>query len=110
MGEEPRCLLRELARLLGVSQAYVQKLVRQFTVNPPKQLERTVRGYGGFSVSVNGQLHKPRVRILATFEELREAQEQSDRMRERGYLRTTFKGNSYQFPGTPEISKKNRTN
>ena len=81
----------------------------QFKVNPPKQLERTVRGYGGFSVSASGQMQKPRVRILTTFDELREAQEQSERMRERGYLRTTFKGSFYQFPGTPEISKKNRT-
>lgn len=85
--EEPRCPLRELARLLGVSQAYIQKLVRQFKVNPPKQLERTLRGYGGFSVSASGQMQRPRVRILATFEELQEAREQSERMRLRGLLR-----------------------
>jgi hypothetical protein len=108
-GEEPRCPLRELARLLGVSQAYIQKLVRQFKVNPPRELMRVVRGYGGFSVSASGRFQKPRVLILTTFGEFQEVREQSERMRERGYLRATFKGMFYQFPGTPEISKKNRT-
>ena len=87
IGEKPRCSLRELARRLGVSQTYCQKLMRQFRASPPNDLELVVRGYGGPSISASGELQEPRVRILTTFEELREAQEQSERLRAGDLLR-----------------------
>jgi hypothetical protein len=56
-------------------------------VNPPGDLVRVVPKYGQAGISAGGQLQKPLVRNLATFEELRVAQDQSERMRARGELR-----------------------
>ncbi len=68
--EGPRCSGRALARLLGVSHTYIQKLMREFA----RGISRRNRGDG-----------------LATFEqlrlELRYAQEETGKMRERGWLR-----------------------
>jgi hypothetical protein len=47
-----------------------------------------VRGYGMASFSASGQLQIPVGRSPATFEQLRRAQEQTQRMRERGWLRS----------------------
>jgi hypothetical protein len=91
MDEEPRCPLREIARRLGVSHTYVQKLVREFVANPNKMLRQTghlKRGYGMTSVSANGRMQVPFERRFATFEQLNEAQTMSRKMRERGWLRS----------------------
>lgn len=87
IGAGPRCSLRGLARRLGVSQTYVQKLMRKFAANPPSDEIRVVSAYGQVGISASGQLQSPRVRILVTFEELRRAQGQTDCMRSRGELR-----------------------
>jgi hypothetical protein len=90
MGEEPRCPLREIARRLGVSHTYVQKLVREFATNPGKmsqELGRLVHVPGMVGVSANGRMQIPYERRSATFEQLNEAQEISRKMRERGWLR-----------------------
>ena len=94
IGEGPSCSLPDLARRLGVSQTYCQKLMRQFRSNPLSDLDLVLRGYGGLSISASGQLQEPRIRILTTFEELREAQEETKRMRERGYLHARSMGAS----------------
>jgi hypothetical protein len=91
MGEEPRCPLRELARRLGVSQTYVQKLVRKFAADPNKILRQTgrlKRSCGMTSISANGRMQVPFERQLATFEQLNEAKHMSRKMRERGWLRS----------------------
>ena len=91
-GAGPTCSLRGLARRLGVSLIYVQKLRQQFNMHPEANLRRVVPTYGQISISATGQLQTPLVRVLATFEELRDAQVHSERMRQRGHLRTTFRG------------------
>src|SRR5271165_4996301 len=93
IGREPRCSGRGLARRLGVSHTYVQKLVREFSADPSKilrQTSRAVRGYGPTSISAIGQLQSPHLRgYSATFEQLKQEQERSRRMRERGWLRSS---------------------
>ena len=61
--------VRALGRRLGVSHTYIQKLVREFAVDPDK-IERLVR---------NSR--------LASFEQLRCAQEETRKQKERGWLR-----------------------
>ena len=61
--------VRTLGRRLGVSHTYIQKLVREFAVDPDK-IERLVR---------NSR--------LASFEQLRCAQEETSKQKERGWLR-----------------------
>jgi hypothetical protein len=61
---------RAVSRRLGVSHTYVQKLVREFTRDRTRIL-RQYRAYG-----------------LATFDELSRAQEQTQRQRERGEIRS----------------------
>ena len=58
-----------MGRRLGVSHAYIQKLVREFVTDPSK-IEQEVRS-----------LH------LATFEQLRRAQEETWQQKELGWLR-----------------------
>jgi hypothetical protein len=76
----PRCSRRELARRLRISHTWVQKLVQEFAVYwPVPYLE---------GVFVDGRLQMPRDRYpLATFEQLRAAQEETWKMRDRGLLR-----------------------
>ena len=92
IGVGPRCSLRGLARRLGVSLMYVQKLRQHFKVHPEANLGRVVPTYSQSGISASGQLQTPFVRVLATFEELRNAQAQSERMRQRGQLRRSFRG------------------
>jgi transcriptional regulator with XRE-family HTH domain len=102
MGEEPRCPLRELARRLGVSQTYIQKLVRGFAADPSKtlrQASRLVRGCGMASISANGRMQIPYERRSATFEQLNEAQQISRKMRERGWLRSPSPKQKSSFTG-----------
>ena len=90
MGEEPRCSLRGLARRLGVSHTYIQKLLREFATEPSKMLRQTarpVRGFGMASISANGRMQIPYESRSATFEQLNEAQAMSRKMRDRGWLR-----------------------
>jgi hypothetical protein len=90
MDEEPRCPLRAIARRLGVSHTYVQKLVREFAEDPNTMLRQTgrpKRGYGMASVSASGRMQVPFERRSATFEQLNEAQAMSRKMRDRGWLR-----------------------
>ena len=91
-GAGPRCSLRGLARRLGVSLIYVQKLRQQLKTHPQPELVRLVSGYGQVGISANGQLRSPHFRILATFDELRDAQVRSAQMRLRGQLRQSFRG------------------
>jgi hypothetical protein len=67
--QEPRCSGRGLARLLGVSHTYVQKLIREFATDS------------------SDMLHEERLHGHATFEGLRRAREETRKMRERGWLR-----------------------
>ena|SRR5215471_5489555 len=60
---------RALGRRLGVSHTYIQKLVREFVANPGK-IDRLVRSSH-----------------LASFEQLRLAQEDTRKQKERGWLR-----------------------
>ncbi len=64
----PKWSARALGRQLGVSHAYVQKLVREFTEDPAK-IGRRVQG------------------SIATFDELSRAQQETQQQHERGYLR-----------------------
>jgi hypothetical protein len=92
IGQEPRCSGRAIARKLGVSHTYIQKLSREFATNPTGMLEtasRLVRIRGGIVVCVNGQLRKPEYREYTTFEQLAQAQRQSRKMSEQGLLRYT---------------------
>jgi hypothetical protein len=59
---------RAVARRLGVSHTYVQKLVRRFVADPGRQ-------------------QRGMVSELATFEQLSRAQEETRHQRERGWLR-----------------------
>src|SRR5262245_15963998 len=61
-----KCSARTVARWLGVSHTYVQKLVREFA-RDPSRMRREVRSYG-----------------LATFEQLYRAQEEIRRQKEHG--------------------------
>jgi hypothetical protein len=102
MDEEPRCSLRELARRLGVSHTYIQKLVREFAAEPSKMLSQTsrpVRGFGMASISANGRMQIPYERHSATFEQLDEAQAMSRKMRERGWLRSRSRRELRRGPG-----------
>jgi hypothetical protein len=69
---EPRCGLRQIARHLGVSHAYVQKLVREFRADPRNVLQQQ-RAYG-----------------RGTFAEFQRARGETVRMREHGSLRLVF--------------------
>lgn len=76
----PRCSRRELARRIGVSHTWVQKLVREFAAYWPVPL---LEGF-----FADGRLQMPRDRYpLATFEQLRAAQWETQKLRERGLLR-----------------------
>jgi hypothetical protein len=65
------CSARRLARVLGVSHTWIQKLIREFETDPSKIL-REVQIYGA-----------------ATLDDLRRAQEETHRDRERGWLRSS---------------------
>ena len=67
--KEPRCGCRQIARCLGVSHTYIQKLVREFEIDTRNIVQRQ-RAYGS-----------------ATFANLRRAQEETTQLRERGWLR-----------------------
>ena len=67
--KEPRCGVRQIARYLGVSHTYVQKLVREFAGDTRNAVQQQ-RAYG-----------------LATFADLRCAQEETAQLRTCGRLR-----------------------
>jgi hypothetical protein len=92
-GQEPCCSGRELARRLSVSHTYVQKLAREFAVDSSKMLRQTgraVRAYGMASISADGRIQVPCEPRSANFEQLKEAQKMSRKLRERGWLRSHF--------------------
>src|SRR5215471_15528949 len=60
---------RAVARWLGVSHTYIQKLVKQFTTNPSE-------------MQLEARRHTP-----ATFEHLSRAREETRKEKERGWLR-----------------------
>jgi hypothetical protein len=94
MGREPRCSGRAIARKLGVSHTYIQKLRREFAANPTAMLEkvsRLVRLPGRAMVSANGRMLLPEYRQYTTFEELAQAQRQTLRMAEQGLLRGLYR-------------------
>lgn len=66
--KEPRCGGRQIARWLGVSHTYIQKLVREFD-GDTRNIVQQQRAYG-----------------QAKFAELRRAQEETAQLRERGWL------------------------
>lgn len=68
---EPNCGGRQIARLLGVSHTYIQKLVREFKADVRNIIQQE-RAYGP-----------------ATLAQLRCAHEESTRLRERGWLRSS---------------------
>jgi hypothetical protein len=74
----PRCSRRGLARLLGVSHTWVQKLLRKFVADLPEIVELIVEGRPLFP-----EQWYPR----ATFVQLRAAQEETRRMREQRLVR-----------------------
>jgi|SRR5271166_845386 len=74
----PKWSGRALGRRLGVSHAYVQKLVREFTEDPGK-IERRVQS------------------SVTTFDELSRAQEETQQQQERGYLREPRKRKRMDF-------------
>jgi hypothetical protein len=62
---EPRCSGRAIARKLGVSHTYIQKLRREFAANPTAMVDkasRVVRLPGGAMVSANGRMLLPECR------------------------------------------------
>lgn len=67
--KDPRCGCRQIARRLGVSHTYIQKLVREF-VKDTRNVVQQQRAYG-----------------LATFSELGRARQETAQLRERGWLR-----------------------
>ncbi len=69
--KEPRCGCRQIARCLGVSHTYIQKLVREFEIDT-RNIVQQQRAYG-----------------QATFADLRRAQEETTQLRERGWLRSS---------------------
>lgn len=71
--KEPRCGGRQIARWLGVSHTYVQKLVREFD-GDTRNVVQQERAYGP-----------------ATFADLRRAQEETIRLREGGWLRHSLR-------------------
>lgn len=87
--KEPRCGGRQIARHLGVSHTYIQKLVREFETDT-RNIVQQQRDYG-----------------QATFAELRRAQEETAQLRERGWLRQSsrqFHGNTVPPPREQGIS------
>jgi hypothetical protein len=82
---------RALARRLGVSHTYIQKLAREFTADPSRiigQLAPSVRLPGRVGVSANGELLSLQARPPATFEQLQVAQQTTQSDRDRGGLRS----------------------
>jgi hypothetical protein len=71
--KEPRCGGRQIARWLGVSHTYIQKLVREFDADT-RNIVQQQRAYG-----------------QVTFANLERAQEETARIRERGWLRRSSK-------------------
>jgi hypothetical protein len=71
--KEPRCGGRQIARWLGVSHTYIQKLVREFDGDTRNILQQQ-RAHG-----------------QATFADLLRAQKQTAQLRERGWLRRSLK-------------------
>lgn len=71
--KEPLCSGRQIARWLGVSHTYIQKLVREFNADTRNILQQQ-RAYGG-----------------ATFADLQRAQEETAKIREFGWLRRKSK-------------------
>jgi transposase len=69
-GQGPKCSGRAISRRVGVSHAYVQKLVREFEANP-SEIQRQQQTHGE-----------------TTFQRVRETQEQTQQMRVRGELRS----------------------
>lgn len=65
------CSARRLARRLGVTHTWVQKLIREFEADPSKMLR------------------EQRICRSATLDDLRRAQEETVRDRERGWLRSS---------------------
>jgi CHAT domain-containing protein len=82
-----------IARKLGVSHTYIQKLRGEFAANPTAMLEkasRLVRLPGGAMVSANGRMLLPEYRQYTTFEELAQAQRQTLKMAGQGLLRGLY--------------------
>ena len=101
IGREPRCSGRAIARKLGVSHTYIQKLSREFAANPEGMLKvasRRVRHPTGIVVWVEGRLLGPEYREYTTFEQLTQAQRQTLRMREQGLLRRREPGFAHPLP------------
>jgi hypothetical protein len=71
--KEPRCGGRQIARWLGVSHTYIQKLVREFD-GDARNIVQQQRAYG-----------------RATFADLQRAQEETAKIRELGWLRRSAK-------------------
>jgi hypothetical protein len=71
--KEPLCSGRQIARWLGVSQTYIQKLVREF-VGDTRNIVQQQRAYG-----------------RSTFADLQRAQEETAKIREFGWLRRSSK-------------------
>jgi hypothetical protein len=71
--KEPRCGGRQIARWLGVSHTYIQKLVREFD-GDTRNIVQQQRAYG-----------------RATFADLGRAQEETAKIRELGWLRRSSK-------------------
>jgi hypothetical protein len=67
--KEPRCGVRQIARYLGVSHTYIQKLVREFAADTRNVVQQQ-RDYGP-----------------ATFADLGRAQEETAQLRASGWLR-----------------------
>jgi hypothetical protein len=71
--KEPQCGGRQIARWLGVSHTYIQKLVREFN-GDTRNIVQQQRAYG-----------------QATFADLQRAQEETARIRDAGWLRRSSK-------------------
>jgi hypothetical protein len=71
--KEPRCSGRQIARWLGVSHTYIQKLVREFNTDT-RNIVQQQRAYG-----------------RTTFADLGRAQEETAKIRELGWLRRSSK-------------------
>ena len=71
--KEPQCGGRQIARWLGVSHTYIQKLVREFS-GDTRNIVQQQRAYG-----------------QASFADLKRAQEETARIREAGWLRRSSK-------------------
>jgi hypothetical protein len=79
----PKWSARAVGRRLGVSHAYIQKLVREFAEDPSK-IKRTAQS------------------SIATFDELNRAQQETRRQKERGCLREPRSWKRSEFLRVPQ--------